>query len=106
MTYRAHIIEDRGDPFLRPLRLFIRQSLGDWHHSWLDGSGVFHTLEEGAVPPDDVGIVIPREAIEAVAAAVEEWQGRSNHGATESRLLREWLAVEQRRVDALLALNR
>ena len=44
----------------------------------------------------------PIPAIEAIAVAIQEWQGHTSHADTEARVLREWLAAERKRVDRVL----
>lgn len=69
----------------------------------LRADGTWASFDEGgSVITDDVGLVIPAGAVEALAVAIEEFQGHTSHADTEARVLREWLAVEQRRVDDVL----
>lgn len=101
--WKAFVADDTfGDPFGGRVRLYVRQRFGT-HMQWLSGDGVLHTIEEGTAPPETAGIVIPRAAVEAIAIAIEQWQGHASHADTEARVLREWLAVEQRRVDDALS---
>jgi hypothetical protein len=49
-----------------------------------------------------MGLLLPAEAVEAIARAVQEFQGHTSHADTEARVLREWLTVERARVDRAL----
>lgn len=69
---------------------------------YLAADGTWKRGTEGA-RAEDMGIVIPSAAVEALATAIQEFQGHTSHADTEARVLREWLAVEQRRVDSFLA---
>lgn len=102
--YRAYIVEDpMQDPFLRTIRLMVVEEgiPSVTAGSVLMGDGTWQVPTEGTVL-DGAGIILPREALPAIEAAVERWQGRANHGATEAAVLREWLAVERERVDRAL----
>jgi hypothetical protein len=68
--------------------------------AYLNPDGTWSRAPEGTVVAP--GLTLPRSAIEAIAVAIAEWQGHTSHADTEARVLREWLAVEQRRVDAAL----
>lgn len=69
--------------------------------AFLMPDGTWFRPEEG-VAVDRMGIELPAGAIEAIAIAVQEWQGHASHADTEARVLREWLAVERERVDRAL----
>lgn len=74
--------------------------------SFLMSDGTWRVIPEGQTS-EEVGIRVPRAAIEAIAVAVQEWQGHTSHADTEARVLREWLASERERVNsALLAVLR
>jgi hypothetical protein len=95
--YSARILDQ--DLFARSdVRLAIRD---EHRHAFLMPDGTWQTFEEG-VRVDEVGVVIPAEAVEALAVAIQEWQGHASHADTEARVLREWLAVERERVDRAL----
>lgn len=63
--------------------------------------GTWNQFDE-AESLQSAGITLPRDTIEAVAQAIEEWQGHAGHADTEARVLREWLASEKGRVDGFL----
>jgi len=69
--------------------------------SFLMRDGTWQRLDEGTVS-EDTGIRLPRGSIEAIAVAVQNWQGHASHADTEAKVLREWLAVERERVDRTL----
>jgi hypothetical protein len=64
----------------------------------LPGGKSAQKMEEGAVWTDPT-LSIPAEAMEALVAAIDRWQGQPSHAKTEAAVLREWLAKEQARVD-------
>ena len=83
--------------------------LADIHSSvgtteYLNEQGGWSTFkqEDEGTEAKNAGIFLPRESIEAIAIAIQEFQGHTSHADTEAKVLREWLAVEQRRVDAAL----
>ena len=79
------------------VRLLIRENRGN-HASYLMPDGTWQEVEEGAYL-DSAGLPLPAEAVEAIARAIQEFQGHASHADTEARVLREWLAVERTRVD-------
>jgi hypothetical protein len=98
------------------IRAFIDRDYIGWMRNTVrlivqDGSallmadGTWREFAEGE-SATDAGIVLPAAAVEAIAVAVADFQGHASHADTEARVLREWLAVEQRRVDAALTANR
>jgi hypothetical protein len=101
-VYRAGIIEPMADWGRNGVRLVVMSADG----AVLMGDGTWHVLAEGEATGDDAGLPLPREAIDAILTAIEQWQGRANHGATEARVLREWLGVERARVDKTLGIGR
>lgn len=94
--YFVRLLQDFN---MRTVRIRI---LDEARSTELHRDGTWQPFEEMGVITDDVGIVIPAGAVEALAVAIEEFQGHTSHADTEARVLREWLAVEQRRVDAML----
>ena len=71
-------------------------------NAYLMRDGTWRVVPEGERLPDDHGVELPRAAIEAIAVAVQEWQGHTSHADTEARILREWLTVERDRTDRIL----
>ena len=67
----------------------------------LQPDGTWHIYAEGEETKDP-GIILPAETVEAIAQAIERYQGHASHADTETRVLREWLAVERGRVDKAL----
>jgi hypothetical protein len=65
-----------------------------------DGSWTY--TPDGVALEPDAGIVLPAEALDAIARAIDEHRGLATHGPTEVRVLREALDVERRRVDEAL----
>jgi len=105
--FSAYIMTE--PPWLGPVplvRLHLREGLD--RRRWLrrDGSWQDEVGEGTAVAQDDLGILLPAEAVEAIALAIDEWQGHTSHADTEARVLREWLTIERNRVDDVLAERR
>jgi hypothetical protein len=99
-TYRAYV--DRAYAFSRDtVRLKVAVGRGYGRVSFLNSDGTWTEHDEGTAPAD-MGIELPAGAIEAIAAAIEEYQGHASHADTEARVLREWLVVERGRVDRTL----
>jgi len=70
-------------------------------NSYLMEDGTWQAFDEGTAT-EGTGIALPRGAIEAIAVAIQNWQGHASHADTEAKVLREWLAVERERVDRTL----
>jgi hypothetical protein len=70
--------------------------------NYLAKDGTWKHIDEGAVFPDDDMFVLPRDSIETLAQACDIFLGHTSHADTEARVLREWLAVEQARVNRVL----
>ena len=102
---KVHVVlDDWRDPLRQLARIYFQRRDfpgGGWSTLTSDGR-TWVRVEEGFAPTDDLGIVLPREAIEPLAQAIDKALGHASHADTESRILREWLAVEQRRVDEAL----
>ena len=103
--YRALLFRDPDSFSLGPLgdtvRLYVvRNSVGRVEYLCEDGTWVSSV---GGTRDEKAGIVLPAEAVEAIAKGIEQFQGHASHADTEARVLREWLAVEKARVDAALA---
>ena len=85
------------------VRLSLRERRPGSRPSFLMRDGTWQEVDvELATVPGDIGLDLPAEAIEAIAHAIRAWQGRASDADTEARVLREWLTIEQRRVDAML----
>lgn len=97
--YTARIIDDAYTFTTNAVRLAIRD---DDRNAYLLADGTWVAAPEGAAVPE-MGVILPRASVEAIAIAVAEWQGHTSHADTEARVLREWLAVEQARVERVLA---
>lgn len=69
--------------------------------AYLMQDGSWQQVPEGK-SIEGAGIELPRGSIEAIAIAIQEWQGHTSHADTEARVLREWLAVERARVERAL----
>ena len=103
--YRAAILDDvRG--FMGPLGptvlLAVQRRVGNYYE-YLRSDGNWQSVAEGIVPDDDYGLRLPAQAVEAIAVAIQKFQGHTSHADTEARVLREWLTAERARVDAVLA---
>ena len=93
----ARILEEAAFFALDAVRLVVSDASG----AILMADGSWKRPPEETVVADS-GLLLPRDTIEAIAVAIQEWQGHASHADTEARVLREWLKVEQRRVDAAL----
>ena len=85
-----------------PMRSVRIRILDEARNTELHRDGSWQPYEEQGLVNMDLGIVIPAGAVEALAVAIAEYQGHASHANTEAAVLREWLAVEQRRVDDAL----
>ena len=106
MGYRAMIQPQFSSRTVRILMMEDFPTAGKMRTLFEDGT--WREVEEeqpfvtSGNPGESEGITLPVGAIDALLSAIEEWQGHKNHGDTEARVLREWLAVERARVDATL----
>lgn len=89
------------DLLRRHHRLHVGRPVAD--HQWeiLLEDGTFARIPEETAD-DRSGLMLPDQALVAIHHALSEWRGLQTHQATETKVLREWLTVEQRRVDAVL----
>lgn len=94
------VLLDGADYFVRnDLRLVI---VDRDRRAVLGRDGLWHEDPEAApLPAEEVGIVIPRAAVDAIAEAIARWGGAGD-ARTEAKVLREWLAVERGRVDVII----
>jgi hypothetical protein len=99
--YKVRIMDDLGLWDQNLVRLVIRRS-NQYSTAFLMENGTWMEFSEGTRPAENVGVLLPRAAIEAVVTGIEEWQGHTNHSDTEARVLREWLKSEKDRVDGFL----
>lgn len=100
---KAYFYQDpMSDPLMQTIRLvLVEDRMGN--RSYLGEDNLWHEVVEGAVAyPVKSGIVLPAGSVEAIAEAVDQHLGKAAHSNTEVRVLREWLAVEQRRVERVL----
>ena len=68
-----------------------------------DGSWIDHPHDEVAVVDFAPTLLVPRTALGNIIEATVEWvRDRKPDPGTEAKVLREWLAVEQRRVEQAL----
>lgn len=98
--YEARVLDDIGTWARNTVLLAVRERRGSVA-AFLMRDGTWREVGNDLLVPD-AGIEIPRAAVEAIAAAIAEWQGHTSHADTEARVLREWLTVERNRVDGLL----
>lgn len=100
--YRAFVLRSWENSFADTVRLYMRRRHpGSGRVEYLLSDGTWRVVDEGTEVAE-AGLLLPAEAVEAIAVAIEEFQGHTSHADTEARVLREWLAVEQRRVDEAL----
>jgi hypothetical protein len=106
MSWKAHIVDDpMTDPLATTVRLVLvkRDVYGTGHYSYVTDTTLrMETVEEGARPEGEHGILLFPEMVPAILEGIRHWQGKENHAATEVAVLREWLAAEKARVDRAL----
>ena len=96
----ARIISESMNLATNTVRLLLRDPHGN-RAAYLMPDGKWQEADE-ATSPEGMGLLLPAEAVEAIARAVQEFQGHTSHADTEARVLREWLTVERARVDRAL----
>jgi hypothetical protein len=99
MDFKAWVVEDFGTG---TVRLQIGRPRSNGTAEWLTQNGLWQVVDEGVRLDEGFGIVLPRGSVEAIAVAIQNWQGHASHADTEAKVLREWLAVERDRVDRIL----
>lgn len=99
--YRVYVMRE---PWLLQdvVRVYMQRKAGPTYE-YLREDGTWEAIAGAEVVPEKAGILLPAAAIEPLTVAIQEFQGHTSHADTEARVLREWLAVEQRRVDAALS---
>ena len=96
----AQLFRDHTNWQRNTVTLMVRQRMGTmW--AYLLPDGTWRETEDGTSLAE-IGITLPADAIEAIARAIQDFQGHASHADTEARVLREWLTVERARVDAAL----
>ena len=99
--YRAIIADTPGDSFNQTVTMYLAEQVYG-KGSALTSDGTWKQYEEGGTV-EGAGIAIPRGMVEALYEACERFLGKNvNHAATEASVLREWLKVEQERVERIL----
>ena len=98
--YDAMLLREMADWQRNTTRLMVREKRGI-RSAYLMEDGTWTDQEDGTAL-DRTGLILPAGSIEAIARAIQEFQGHASHADTEARILREWLAVEKARVDAVL----
>lgn len=96
--YRARI--DTADFVRDAVRIVVAERRGD-AYAVLLSDGAWETVQDGAMPAGDVGVVLPIDALEAVAEALQKHLGNVLPSQAEVAVLRQVLAKEQERVDTL-----
>lgn len=106
--FKAIVLDEYGLFARDQVRVVVLENIGGDHQRALMPDGTWQ--ESGPLAPGEeprsireTGIVMPTAAVEAIQQAIRKWQGQGSDDATEIRVLREWLAVEQHRVDGALA---
>lgn len=99
MSYRAHI---EYDVMTDVIRLYLVRPTGDYRSDVLMADGSWSRAEAGARPAGEVGFPLPADSLPEIAKALTEHLGNALPSQAEVSVLREWLAVEQRRVDDVL----
>lgn len=101
--YTALIERDWSDTFGGTVLLYVVRRVGygepgvylSRDGQWIGG------MQEGVALPE-AGLRMPVEVLPALAEALTRYDGTMLHGDTESRVLREWLDAERKRVDEVL----
>ncbi len=102
VVIRAYLARNYDDFLRKTVRLMIaRRGAPGYEEVWM-GGGIWRSIPEGTVTEEPPGVLLPLSAVDAIREAIEEFDGNKSHGATEAKVLREWLAVEQARVDKAL----
>lgn len=103
--YRVEVIRDYQAFAVQSVRVLVWEDVPGARRYAMD-NGTWQTIQEGSPlvtgPVPTPGIVLPVQVIEPLALAIQEFQGHASHADTEARVLREWLQVEQARVDRAL----
>ena len=98
MRYRAGIVED----FIqRRFRLYVARDEQPGFQSLLMEDGTWQTVDHAVVPPEQAGILLPLDAIDAVLDAFKRFKGDALDSSTEAKILREWRQAESDRVTDL-----
>lgn len=101
MTWQARALEDYQSFARNTVRVVVWRNHGE-RTEFLGGNGQSVLVEPG-IDPEDVGLVIPRDALGAIAAELAKHLGDALPSAGEVRVLREWLAVERDRTNVTLS---
>lgn len=59
-------------------------------------------VDEMSVVPEGAGLELPYNVFDAIFEAFLDYRGIKTHDPTEVKVLREWLELEKKRVDALI----
>lgn len=101
VAFEAAVFDDRTSFGRRPL---VRLAVFDEaHHAYLMPDGTWQSVDEATAVPADNGLLLPAGAIEAIATAIQQWQGHVSHADTEARVLREWIAADRSLIDRLVS---
>jgi hypothetical protein len=101
--YDAFIARESNDYARGTVRLLVWGPTGGGRASaYLRQDGTWRDVDEATTRDEDAGFLLPAEAVEAIASAIQEFQGHASHADTEARVLREWLTAERARVDQVL----
>lgn len=99
MSFKALVQTD----FMRNLvRLQVISEGPQGHISALLENGMWREVPPHTVLPTEAGIDLHPEALPAIAEAIAQHLGKNLPSVAEVAVLREWLALEQRRVNSLL----
>lgn len=98
-VWRAAAIEDFSR---RHARLLVGEERFDGGMRMLSQNGEWIDVDPGVTTPEEAGIWLPFEAIDAIYDAIKREKGLTTDAATEAKVLRESLEVERGRVDRIL----
>lgn len=96
--WQARIVDDLAT---FNVRLLLSRPGGNGRFEIIGGALTATTLEAGCAAPADGGLVLPGEAVVAIADAVKVWRGAGS-SESEAAVLRQWLDSERGRVDDIL----
>lgn len=101
MIWKA-VIQKDTPPWDRSVRLHVFRRHADGRLDVLLPNGVLQTIDEATMPPEDAGLIIPDEALEAIAEAFHPHAAGQARLEGEVKALREALGLERERVDAVV----
>lgn len=100
MTWKAVIQKEH--PWDLGVRLHVYRYHADGRLDVLLPDGILQTVEEAVAPPDNAGLMIPEEALEAIAEAFHPYATGQARLEGEVKALRASLSKEENRVQQII----